>query len=107
MTSKQRFKATIDGKQYIIVSDHSNEHILAVVDIINQQLNQLKELDPGLSKEDRSILMAINAVSDQLVKEDQIASLEEDLDTLTSPGNTRETDTPRVQAKVPFERPEN
>jgi len=34
--------------------------------VLNEQFTQLKELSPNISKEDAAILMAFNAVSDQL-----------------------------------------
>ena len=73
----------IDGDSYTIVGKYSNEHINVVVDIVNQQMRQLAEIDPTLSVKDRAILMAINAVSDQIVKENKILSLEEKINHLT------------------------
>lgn len=76
MDNKRRFKATIAGKDYTIVGNRSATHLNTVVDLINQQLEQLAELAPDLSVGDRSVLMSINAMSDQLVKEKQIMELE-------------------------------
>ncbi|UUX34616.1 cell division protein ZapA [Fundicoccus culcitae] len=78
MDEKRRFKAEIAGKQYTIVGNRSAEHLNTVVDIVNQQLEQLGELDDNLNYADRSILMAINAISDQLVKECRIVELEKE-----------------------------
>lgn len=61
-----RFKAVIAGKTYTIVGQTSDEHMRAVTEVLNQQFTQLKQLSPNLSKEDAAILMAFNAVSDQL-----------------------------------------
>lgn len=82
MTAKHRVKAKIAGKEYTIVAQRSSEHITAVVELVNQQLEQLKELDPSLSKEDRSILMAVNAMSDQLIKAERIIELEAEVEQL-------------------------
>ncbi|MBG9983093.1 cell division protein ZapA [Aerococcaceae bacterium DSM 111020] len=97
MNQKNRFKATIDERQYTIVGDKSTQHMTAVIEIVNQQLQQLKEAAPELSIQDRSILMAVNAISDQLVKEQQIMDLEEQLETLTQqqrPAKERNIQTP-------------
>lgn len=80
MKDKQRYKAQVAGKTYTIVGNRSTQHLDAVVELINSQLEQLSDLAPSLSLEDRSILMAINAVSDQIVKEDRIMELESRLE---------------------------
>ncbi|MCC5889466.1 MAG: cell division protein ZapA [Alkalibacterium sp.] len=63
---KRRYKATIDGESYTIVGPKSQEHMKTVAETVDEQLSQLKELTKGLSSEKRAILLAINAVSDQL-----------------------------------------
>ncbi|MFC6207407.1 MULTISPECIES: cell division protein ZapA [Levilactobacillus] len=61
-----RFKAVIAGKSYTIVGQATDEHMRAVTELLNDQYKQLKELSPKISKEDAAILMAFNAISDQL-----------------------------------------
>ncbi|MCF7523418.1 cell division protein ZapA [Levilactobacillus brevis] len=61
-----RFKAVIAGKTYTIVGQATDEHMRAVTEVLNEQFTQLKQLSPNMSKEDAPILMAFNAVSDQL-----------------------------------------
>ncbi|MGX7107383.1 cell division protein ZapA [Hutsoniella sourekii] len=82
MSQKQRIKARINDKDYTIVGSKSQEHMNTVADIVNRQLDQLAQLDPSLSIVDRSILMAINAVSDQIDKEREIQALTQELDQL-------------------------
>ena len=84
MSDNKRFKAMIDNRQYTIVGDKSSQHMTAVIELVNQQLDQLKEIAPELSVVDRSVLMAVNAISDQLSKEQQIIELEEQLAALTA-----------------------
>lgn len=79
MDGKKRFKARIADKDYTIVGTLSATHLNTVVDLVNQQIEQLTELAPDLTNADRSILMAVNAVSDQLVKEKRIIELEAEL----------------------------
>lgn len=83
MHNNIKHKVTIDGDAYTVVGKYSTDHINVVVDIVNQQMRQLAEIDPTLSVKDRAILMAINAVSDQIVKENKILSLEEKINHLT------------------------
>ncbi|GEB74447.1 cell division protein ZapA [Levilactobacillus brevis] len=61
-----RFKAVIAGKTYTIVGQATDEHMRAVTEVLNEQFTQLKQLSPNMSKEDAAVLMAFNAVSDQL-----------------------------------------
>lgn len=82
MSTKRRYRATIDGRDYTIVADKSDDHLNTVVALVNQQLDQLKEVAPELSTQDRAILMAVNAISDQLVQEYNIMTLEEELESL-------------------------
>lgn len=94
MDEKRRFRATIAGKTYTIIGNRSATHLNAVVELVNQQLEQLAQLSPDLSLEDRCVLMAVNAVSDQLLKEQELLCLEQ---SMASQSNS--------ELKVPFERP--
>lgn len=120
MNEKRRFKAEIMGKSYTILGQQSAEHLEAVVAIVNQQLQELQELAPNLSREDHSILMAINAVSDQVQKEMQLQALEEQLKQLPKSSNrdmsSNQTDNLKLDSsnaveqegrrpQIPFERP--
>lgn len=66
--ARRRFKAVIDGQSYTIVGNRSEPHMQAVTELMNKQLAQLKKLAPDMSKEEASILLAFNAISDQLEK---------------------------------------
>lgn len=79
MDKKRRFKAKIAGKDYTIVGSLSATQLNTVVDLVNQQIEQLTELAPELTNADRCVLMAVNAISDQLTKEKRIVELEEEL----------------------------
>ncbi|UNL42482.1 cell division protein ZapA [Ligilactobacillus agilis] len=75
----RRFKVEIDGQTYTVIGKHSPEHMKAVVDTVEEQLNQIKEMMPSLSKEKAAILIALNAVSDQLEKQAQLNQLSDKL----------------------------
>lgn len=66
--SRRRYKAVIDGKTYTIVGNRSEAHMRAVTSLMNQQLAQLNKMAPDMSKEEAAILLAFNAISDQLEK---------------------------------------
>lgn len=83
MTEKQSFQAQIAGKEYTIVGNKTPEHMKAVVDLVNQQLDQLSQISPELSFGDRYALMTVNAVSTQLDQEEEIMHLEEQIQELT------------------------
>lgn len=97
MSEKRRFNVTIAGRPYTIVGERSNEHMEAVVELVNTQLSQLSELAPHLSIMDHSILMAVNAVSDQLVKEARIMELEAELEQLKATAVSTKSN-----AKIPY-----
>lgn len=99
MDGKKRFKAKIAGKDYTIVGSLSATHLNTVVDLVNQQIDQLTELAPELSNADRCVLMAVNAVSDQLQKEKKIIELEAELEKL------KEKSAPDNQTKPSQSRP--
>lgn len=92
MSNTQYFDAKIANKHYTIKGNKSPDHMSAVVDLVNQQLEQLSQIDPALSIMDRSLLMAVNAVSDQLTQEAKIIELEQEIKRL------------KEQPTVPYER---
>lgn len=74
---KRRTKAIINGKEYTIVGDKSAAHVELVAETINEQLKELNSLSTSLSKEEQAILMAVNAVSDQVKMQQELIALEE------------------------------
>lgn len=97
MEEKRRFKVTIAGRPYTIVGNRSDGHLNAVVELVNAQLQQLSELAPELSEADWSILMAVNAVSDQLLKEERIMALEAEIEALKA-----EKSQSKVTTDIPY-----
>ncbi|UQS85200.1 cell division protein ZapA [Apilactobacillus apisilvae] len=76
MATNQRFKTSIGNKKYTFVGKSSVEHMKTVTDLMNEQLKQLKELSPNISKEDASILLAFNAFSEQVKLQKELNKLE-------------------------------
>ena len=63
---KRRFKAVIGGKAYTISGPGSEQHFLTVTKLLNERLDQVKTLAPDLTAEEQAVLVAFNAVSDQV-----------------------------------------
>lgn len=63
---KRRFKAVIDGKEYTIIGPGTTAHFEAVTALLNQRLAALRQASPKLTKEDAAVLLAFNALSDQV-----------------------------------------
>lgn len=68
-SENKRLKAKIGGKEYTVIGKYPEEHLKTVFRLVNKQLDELQKLAPHLSKEDRAVLLAVNAVSDQLESE--------------------------------------
>lgn len=74
---KRRVKVVIDEKEYTIISNKSVAHVELVAETVNKQLDEMKKLSTGMSKEELAILMAVNAVSDQIDSHTKMIELEE------------------------------
>lgn len=79
---KRRVKVVIDEKEYTIVSNKSVAHIELVAETVNKQLQEIKDLSTGMSKEELAILMAVNAISDQIDSHTKMIEIEEDFNQL-------------------------
>lgn len=75
---KTRYKALIANQTYTIIGRETKHHMDIVTKLINEQLAELKQLSPQMDNEQAAILMAVNALSDQLKKQERILELEEE-----------------------------
>lgn len=66
MPNKKRFKGNIGNQEVVITSTKDDAQMDAVFEIANQQLAHLTEANPSLSVENQLVLLAVNAISDQL-----------------------------------------
>ncbi len=66
---KTRYKAVIADQNYTIIGRETKHHMDIVTNLINEQLKELKDLSPQIDNEQAAILMAVNALSDQLKKQ--------------------------------------
>lgn len=76
---RKRVKVVINDKEYTIVGTKSAAHIKLVAKTINEQLAALEAKSAHLSREEQAILMAVNAVSDQIDSHEQMIKMEEQL----------------------------
>lgn len=75
---KSRFKAVIENQNYTIISNENPKHMKMVTELVNDQLKEIKKMSAGLDSEQAAILLAINTVSDQLKKQEELLKLEKE-----------------------------
>lgn len=75
-TEKKRYKAVIANQSYTIIGHESAHHMDLVTKLVNDQLKEIKGISPQIDNEQAAILLAVNAVSDQLKKQQEILVLE-------------------------------
>ena len=63
---KIRYKTTIAGRPYTIIGARPEEHMRSVSKMVNEQMQQIESLSKGIDPERRAVLVAVNAVSDQI-----------------------------------------
>ncbi|MGM0125106.1 cell division protein ZapA [Enterococcus sp. AZ194] len=73
---KKRYKAVIAGQNYTIIGQEGKRHMDLVTKLVNDQLNEIKQMSPQIDTEQASVLLAINAMSDQLKKQEKLLKLE-------------------------------
>lgn len=74
---KTRYKAVIANQSYTIIGQETNEHMNRVTKIVNEQLQEIRQMAPQTSQEEAAILLAINALSDQLKKQEELLVLKD------------------------------
>ncbi|KAF1295703.1 cell division protein ZapA [Enterococcus sp. JM4C] len=79
---KKRYKAVIAGQTYTIIGQESKRHMDLVTKLVNDQLNEIKQMSPQIDNEQASILLAVNALSDQLKKQERLLKLEKQVSEL-------------------------
>ncbi|GEN48446.1 cell division protein ZapA [Ligilactobacillus pobuzihii] len=73
--NKKRFKLKIANKNYVVIGDSTPEHMRAVSHLVNEQLTEI--MSENVSREDAAVLLAINAVSDQLRKQKELDDIKD------------------------------
>ncbi len=75
LDNKKRFKAKIGNKDFTLIGTASEEHMTAVTKILNNELTKIKSQINRISDEDAAILLAFNAISNQLDKQLELDEL--------------------------------
>ncbi len=76
LNQKIRYKAKIAGQTYTIIGNEDSHHMDLVTKLVNDQLREIKQQAPALSTEDAAVLLAVNALSDQLKKQEELLTLQ-------------------------------
>ncbi|MBM7688304.1 cell division protein ZapA [Enterococcus ureilyticus] len=76
---KTRYKAVIADHTYTIIGQESKQHMDLVTKLVNEQLAEIKHISPQTNDEQASVLLAINAISDQLKKQEKVLKLEQEV----------------------------
>ncbi|MGM0217028.1 cell division protein ZapA [Enterococcus sp. AZ126] len=76
---KTRYKAVIAEHTYTIIGQESKQHMDLVTKLVNEQLAEIKHISPQTNDEQASVLLAINAISDQLKKQEKVLHLEQEV----------------------------
>ena len=80
--AQNRYKAIVAGQTYTIIGQESKQHMDMVTALVNEQLNEIMSLSPEITQEKAAMLLAINAISDQLKKQEALMKLEKQQYTL-------------------------
>lgn len=79
---KIRYKTTIAGRPYTIIGARPEEHMRLVSKMVNEQMQQIESLSKGLDPERRAVLVAVNAVSDQIEMQIKLTTLQKQIEEL-------------------------
>ena len=82
LKGKIRYKTTIAGRPYTIIGARPEEHMRSVSKMVNEQMQQIESLSKGLDPERRAVLVAVNAVSDQIEMQIKLTTLQKQIEEL-------------------------
>ncbi|WP_035054019.1 cell division protein ZapA [Carnobacterium pleistocenium] len=79
---KIRYKTTIAGRPYTIIGARPEEHMRSVSKMVDEQMQQIESLSKGLDPERRAVLVAVNAISDQIEMKIKLTTLQKQIEEL-------------------------
>ena len=79
---KSRVKAVISGKSYTIIGKKSQQEMQSIVRVLQEQLDQITRVSDKLSNEEVALLAAINAISNQFEKQEEVVALKKRVEQL-------------------------
>ena len=65
-----------------IIGEKTAQHMNLVTKLVNEQLNEIKAISPQMNDEQAAILLAVNAVSDQVDKQGEVLRLQKEVQEL-------------------------
>lgn len=71
-----RYKAKVGDQTYTIIGKETKQHMDLVIKVVNEQLAEIHQLSQDIDQEQAAILLAINAISDQVKKQAEIITLQ-------------------------------
>lgn len=82
VAERKRYKAVIANRSYTIIGNKSSQHMNLVTKLVNEQLSEIKMISPQINDEQAAILLAVNAVSDQVDKQAEVLRLQKEVQEL-------------------------
>lgn len=76
---KTKVKVTINGMDFTLVGEKSEEHLQKVAEVVNTRIEELNGSDLGLSTVAATVLAAANIVDELLTEKDTEAELREQI----------------------------
>lgn len=77
---KNRIVVKINDQQYTIIGKEDPEHIRYVANLVDQKINEIGELSPGLDTARKSVLTAVNVMDEYVKLKQEYDALIEDMD---------------------------
>ena len=96
---KTRVKATISGKSYTIIGRKSQQEMQSIVRVLQEQLDQITRVSDKLSTEEVALLAAINAISNQFEKQEEVVALKKRVEQLEKELRTIQNKRPSIDSK--------
>jgi cell division protein ZapA len=63
--AQNRYKAIVAGQTYTIIGQESKQHMDMVTALVNEQLNEIMSLSPGITQEKATMLLALMKLEKQ------------------------------------------
>ena len=96
---KTRVKATISGKSYTIIGRKSQQEMQSIVRVLQEQLDQITRVSDKLSNEEVALLAAINAISNQFEKQEEVVALKKRVEQLEKEVQNAHHKRPSIDSK--------
>ncbi|MBS7577645.1 MULTISPECIES: cell division protein ZapA [unclassified Enterococcus] len=82
MSNKKRFKSLVDGKPYVLITTANDQLLRTATDIVNEKFQQIKEHAPQTSREDVAVLLSLQVVAEQVLRENELEKIKQEVNQL-------------------------